>query len=132
MAPTFRRGLLPKVHKFLGLRAQSRLSRPAKLAGHRAAPSVTPESCPKSGFTAFAGQLLAAAWSNPLTHMQPDGTPARESNSAPTSADAVGTYSCRIEGVAGPCDYGRSVEVELVALDVLHHHARLVVVIGKQ
>jgi hypothetical protein len=30
-----------------------------------------------------------------------------------------------------PCD-GHSVEVELVALDVLHHDARLVVVIGRQ
>jgi hypothetical protein len=30
-----------------------------------------------------------------------------------------------------PCD-GHSVETELVALDVLHHEARLVVVIGKQ
>ena len=29
------------------------------------------------------------------------------------------------------CD-GHSVEVELVALDVLHHHARLVLLIGKQ
>jgi hypothetical protein len=29
--------------------AQAQLSRPAKLAGHRAAPWVTPESCPKSG-----------------------------------------------------------------------------------
>ena len=35
----------------------------------------------------------------------------------------------------GPCAVltpKRSVEIELVALDVLHHDARLVVVIGKQ
>ena len=30
-----------------------------------------------------------------------------------------------------PCE-GHSVEVELVALDILHHQARLVVVIGRQ
>jgi hypothetical protein len=32
---------------------------------------------------------------------------------------------------SAPCD-GHSVEIELVALDVLHHEARLVVVIGRQ
>jgi hypothetical protein len=37
----------------------------------------------------------------------------------------------RAIGIGGPC-VGHSVETELVALDVLHHHARLVVVIGSQ
>ena len=32
---------------------------------------------------------------------------------------------------SAPCE-GHSVEIELVALDVLHHDARLVVVIGRQ
>jgi hypothetical protein len=62
MAATFRRGLLPKVHYFLGqVSAQSRLSRPAKLAGHRAAPSVTPEWCPKSGRLRVAAQSFCLA-----------------------------------------------------------------------
>jgi Winged helix-turn helix len=39
---------------------------------------------------------------------------------------APGIYP-RVGGATAP-----SVEIELVALDVLHHHARLVVVIGKQ
>ena len=38
---------------------------------------------------AFAGQLLVGGPEQRLTHMQRDGTPARESNSASTSADAV-------------------------------------------
>ena len=40
---------------------------------------------------AFAGQPLADGLEQRLTHMQRDGTPARESNSASTSADAVGS-----------------------------------------
>jgi len=40
---------------------------------------------------AFAGQLLAGGLEQRLTHMQRDGTPARESNSASTSADAAGS-----------------------------------------
>ena len=35
-------------------------------------------------------------------------------------------------GAAQALRYGHSVEIELVALDVLHHDARLVVVIGRQ
>ena len=41
----------PRSTNFWAVSAQSRLSRPAKLAGHRTAPSVTPESCLKSGKT---------------------------------------------------------------------------------
>jgi hypothetical protein len=40
---------------------------------------------------AFAGQLPAGGPEQRLTHMQRDGTPARESNSAPASADGVGS-----------------------------------------
>jgi hypothetical protein len=40
---------------------------------------------------AFAGQLPAGGPEQRLTHMQRDGTPARESNSAPASADAAGS-----------------------------------------
>lgn len=43
--------------------------------------------------TAFAGQLLAGGPEQRLTRMQRDGTPARESNSAPASADAAGSQA---------------------------------------
>src|SRR6476469_8275821 len=44
---------------------------------------------------------------------------------------AAGTSRRYVRSGSGPCD-GHSVETELVALDVLHHDARLVVVIGSQ
>jgi hypothetical protein len=55
------------------------------------------------------------------------GTPVQR---GPT-ARPVKSLPHRITPHRAPCD-GPSVETELVALDVLHHEARLVVVIGKQ